>query len=226
MDSQILLLKNLSQGGGAKRSDEEARTRPRQFSLRIVFVWMVFAAVQMAAVRVSFVLALNVPPMAAALAAWYFRRGQPQRAGRLSTLCGVFWGFELLAIAWFCFDQSQMMTTSKTKKAKIELSCIKTQLGTFQMEVGRYPTQAEGLLALETRPPSVPASKWCGPYPDGGILPLDPWGRPYVYQFQLLAIVLSSHGPDGRPATKDDVQVRFMPYVPLQPPSQGNLGKR
>ena len=67
---------------------------------------------------------------------------------------------------------------SKTKAAGIQIADIDKSLELFKLDVGRYPTNAEGLQALVTKPAS--ANGWNGPYLKGG-LPSDPWGNAYRY---------------------------------------------
>ena len=67
---------------------------------------------------------------------------------------------------------------SKTKAAGIQIADIDKSLELFKLDVGRYPTNAEGLQALVTTPAS--ANGWNGPYLKGG-LPSDPWGNAYRY---------------------------------------------
>ena len=74
---------------------------------------------------------------------------------------------------------------SKTKAAGIQIADIDKSLELFKLDVGRYPTNAEGLQALVTKPAS--ANGWNGPYLKGG-LPADPWGNPYRY---------ANPGPNG-----------------------------
>ena len=67
---------------------------------------------------------------------------------------------------------------SKTKAAGIQIADIDKSLELYKLDVGRYPTNAEGLQALVTKPAS--ANGWNGPYLKGG-LPSDPWGNAYRY---------------------------------------------
>ena len=67
---------------------------------------------------------------------------------------------------------------SKTKAAGIQIADIDKSLELFKLDVGRYPTNAEGLQALVTKPAS--ANGWNGPSLKGG-LPSDPWGNAYRY---------------------------------------------
>lgn len=67
---------------------------------------------------------------------------------------------------------------SKTTAARIQAKALKSALETMRIDIGRVPTQQEGLnLLLQGDPTAVPG--WQGPYMDA--LPSDPWGRPYVY---------------------------------------------
>ena len=64
--------------------------------------------------------------------------------------------------------------------AKSQITEFETVLDTYRLDIGRYPTNEEGLQALRTRPGNL--EKWDGPYLRKD-LPLDPWGHPYVYRF-------------------------------------------
>ena len=68
--------------------------------------------------------------------------------------------------------------TAKLKAAKAQVEMFGTALDTFRLDVGRYPTNEEGLKALREKPSG--AERWDGPYLPKEI-PSDPWGRPYVY---------------------------------------------
>jgi general secretion pathway protein G len=88
---------------------------------------------------------------------------------------------------------------SQVKVAKAQIDALDKALDQFRLDVGRYPSSEEGLQALVAQPSGE--EKWAGPYLKKGV-PMDPWGRPYVYQtpgthggdFDLL-----SYGKDGRP---------------------------
>lgn len=68
---------------------------------------------------------------------------------------------------------------AKSKTAKVQISEIEQSLDLFKLDVGRYPTDAEGLRALVDRPAT--AGGWNGPYLKKG-LPSDPWGAAYLYK--------------------------------------------
>ncbi len=71
---------------------------------------------------------------------------------------------------------------SKVTAAKAQARAIKSSLDALQLDMGRFPTEEEGLAMLMT-PPSDPTLRatWFGPYLDGEALPVDPWGNPYRY---------------------------------------------
>lgn len=68
---------------------------------------------------------------------------------------------------------------AKSKTAKIQISEIEQSLDLFKLDVGRYPSDAEGLRGLVERPGT--AQGWTAPYLKKG-LPTDPWGAPYLYK--------------------------------------------
>jgi general secretion pathway protein G len=96
---------------------------------------------------------------------------------------------------------------SQVKVARAQIDALDKALDEFRLDMGRYPTSEEGLTVLVTAPSNEP--NWGGPYLKKGV-PVDPWGRPYVYQqpgshndFDLL-----SYGKDGRPGgTGEDADV-------------------
>lgn len=81
---------------------------------------------------------------------------------------------------------------------RAQLDGLAKALDAYRLDVGRYPSTEQSLVALMSKPPE--ASKWNGPYLQKAV-PLDPWGQPYVYrspgqgeaEFDLL-----SYAKDGR----------------------------
>lgn len=67
---------------------------------------------------------------------------------------------------------------AKQNTARAQIELFATALEMFRLDVGHYPTTAEGLEALRTRPQGL--ETWDGPYLRKKI-PLDPWGEAYVY---------------------------------------------
>ncbi|MGE0824458.1 MAG: type II secretion system major pseudopilin GspG [Candidatus Binatia bacterium] len=80
--------------------------------------------------------------------------------------------------------------------AKAQLVNFSTALDAFRLDNGRYPNTQEGLQALIQAPSG--ASRWDGPYLKKEV-PLDPWGRPYVYRSpgENKPYDLFSYGADG-----------------------------
>jgi general secretion pathway protein G len=69
---------------------------------------------------------------------------------------------------------------SRVTAAQTQIRMIESALDTMRLDIGRYPTEQEGLELLHTPTDSI-AGLWTGPYMDGGI-PSDPWGNPYRYR--------------------------------------------
>ena len=88
---------------------------------------------------------------------------------------------------------------SEINVAKAQIDALEKALDQYRLDTGHYPTTELGLGALVQKPPTEP--KWSGPYLRKDV-PLDPWGKPYVYKmpgekgadFDLL-----SYGKDGQP---------------------------
>ena len=91
--------------------------------------------------------------------------------------------------------------SSKVKTAEVQIKMFKGSLETFRLDVGRFPTQAEGLLVLNQAPTEEKArAHWHGPYLDQDV-PLDPWGNPYLYSLPGAngqPFALYSVGADGK----------------------------
>lgn len=68
---------------------------------------------------------------------------------------------------------------SKTTTARLQIRALEAALETMRLDIGRLPTEQEGLAMLIQADPNQ-APGWSGPYLDKG-LPSDPWSRPYVY---------------------------------------------
>ncbi len=83
------------------------------------------------------------------------------------------------------------------KAAKTQIEMLGSALDAFRLDVGRYPTTAEGLNALMTNPG---IDGWNGPYLKKA-LPNDPWRRPYQYQSPGThgEYDIISYGADGAP---------------------------
>jgi len=88
---------------------------------------------------------------------------------------------------------------SEINVAKAQIDALEKALDQYRLDTGHYPSTELGLVALVQKPQAEP--KWAGPYLRKEV-PLDPWGKPYVYKmpgekgadFDLL-----SYGKDGQP---------------------------
>ena len=69
---------------------------------------------------------------------------------------------------------------AKTDTAQLQIEEFGAGLDLYHLEVGRYPSTDEGLLALAQEPAGV--SNWHGPYLRKRDIPSDPWGNNYQYR--------------------------------------------
>jgi general secretion pathway protein G len=90
------------------------------------------------------------------------------------------------------------LTESKVKTARIQIQSLSSALDLFYLDAGRYPTSAEGLAGLVRQTAGITA--WNGPYLKGGVVPTDPWGKPYLYRSpgEHGAYDVVSFGSDGQ----------------------------
>ncbi len=90
--------------------------------------------------------------------------------------------------------------SSRTKAANVQIESLVTAVELFRIDVGRYPTAAEGLEALVK--PTGNIKGWTGPYLAKPEMPADPWGRPYVYETGgesgAAGFRIKSYGGDGK----------------------------
>lgn len=89
------------------------------------------------------------------------------------------------------------LSRAKSQTAEAQVKNIQAALDLFQIDVGRYPTESEGLEALIAAPAGT--AGWAGPYLDDEAVPADPWDRPYLYASTEdgLRVRVYSFGRDG-----------------------------
>lgn len=96
------------------------------------------------------------------------------------------------------FSEKQDTSPEKSREvaAGTDVTILYQSLRLYKLDHGRYPTNSEGLAALSAQ------SK---PYLDK--LPVDPWGRPYIYENPgaHAEVEVFTAGPDGVIRTSDDI---------------------
>lgn len=90
---------------------------------------------------------------------------------------------------------------AKQIAAKQDISSIMQALNLYRLDNSRYPSTAQGLQALVTKPEQAPVPT---NYKSGGYLsklPIDPWGTAYQYLSPGLQgeVDIISYGADGEP---------------------------
>jgi general secretion pathway protein G len=69
---------------------------------------------------------------------------------------------------------------AKVTAARAQIANFSQALGLYKLDTGTFPNTDIGLNALRQKPDTAP--QWGGPYMREDI-PLDPWGRPYLYKY-------------------------------------------
>lgn len=92
---------------------------------------------------------------------------------------------------------------AKVKAARSQVEMLGLALDQYRLDNHDYPTTEQGLAALRSTPVAgEPARGWRGPYLKR-VVPLDPWGRSYVYvapgRANPAGYDLYTLGRDGRP---------------------------
>lgn len=89
---------------------------------------------------------------------------------------------------------------SKVQTTMAQIEMLATAVEQYNVDVGRYPTEQQGLEALLTRPQEVDADAWSGPYVQKDYVPKDAWNREFEYELpEDGRFVIRSLGADGRP---------------------------
>ncbi len=96
------------------------------------------------------------------------------------------------------------LSGAKADAARLQLTQIESGLDLYRLDMGRYPTEQEGLAALVEAPAGAEA--WNGPYLRKAEALTDPWGAPFHYAvpgregpFELYSL-----GADGAEGGEDD----------------------
>ena len=98
--------------------------------------------------------------------------------------------------------------TARITAARAQINSFMTALGAYKLDTGLFPTTEQGLQALRAKPQGV--NQWEGPYLPQEI-PVDPWGRPYVYKYpgehgdEPDIVCLGADGQPGGEGTNADI---------------------
>jgi len=100
------------------------------------------------------------------------------------------------------------VSEAKTATARTQIELLGLALDNYRLDNGSYPTSEQGLEALQEKPTREPIPlSWRGPYLKKAV-PLDPWGRPYIYkspgEHNATGYDLSTLGRDGQPGGEDE----------------------
>jgi len=91
---------------------------------------------------------------------------------------------------------------AKISAARSQIDIFSLALDSYRLDNDYYPSSAQGLTALVTKPTGEPAARnWRGPYLKRGV-PADPWGRPYLYSMapgSSETYAIKTMGRDGQP---------------------------
>ena len=70
--------------------------------------------------------------------------------------------------------------SAKSETASLQIKNLSSAVQLFYVDMGRYPSDTEGLAVLVSRP--VGSADWNGPYMPTAEALVDPWGRDYLYE--------------------------------------------
>lgn len=97
---------------------------------------------------------------------------------------------------------------AKVASAKSTISSLEEALTVYSIDCGMFPTEEQGLNALIEQPILEPVPEgWDGIYLTKTEVPLDPWGREYVYMVpgpKGLAFGIITYGADGMEGGEDE----------------------
>lgn len=100
---------------------------------------------------------------------------------------------------------------AKSKTAAVQINDLEQGMELYKLDVGRFPSEQEGLKALVEKPASAPG--WNGPYLKERSVPKDPWGNPYLYEYpdengDLQIYSLGADGAEGGEGENADIMLR------------------
>lgn len=110
------------------------------------------------------------------------KRRQGRRRERGLTLVELLVVLLIIAlIAAFAVPQvMKYVGGARADAANIQIERLGGILDLYRLDVGSYPSTADGLTALLEKPAGI--DRWNGPYIKNADPLTDPWGRPYEYR--------------------------------------------
>lgn len=110
------------------------------------------------------------------------RRLKRQRGFTLTEIMVVVFIIGLLSSV-VLFNVLGARSDAQVRTAKVNITALSQALEQYALDAYDYPTERQGLEALIERPDDLPdgATYRTGGYLQKGSVPLDPWGRPFVY---------------------------------------------
>lgn len=96
------------------------------------------------------------------------------------------------------------ISKSEVTTARAQMDAFDKALQAYRIDMGRFPTTAEGLSVLMA--PAGADARWRGPYLKD-MAPVDPWGQPYRYTYPSTRgkdYDLVSYGQDAAPGGVGD----------------------
>ena len=143
------------------------------------------------------------------------RRSNGSLKGRGMALTGTILGYAFIVVTILVLTASLLLfksgfdSTSRLIQTEGRIQAINSALKVYSYRAGHYPSEAQGLEALVTRPTTDPKpGSWAATFTS---LPKDGWDREFVYKFpEMLSNKgarpeIISKGPDGILGTLDDL---------------------
>ena len=83
--------------------------------------------------------------------------------------------------------------------AKASIENLSLALDMYEVDNGAYPPSLQSLITKGSE------LNWKGPYLKKGEMPIDPWGKEFVYSLKDNGYEIKSYGPNGADGGGDDI---------------------